>query len=217
MGNRYETQDRLIQATRKIIVEEGVEATTLEHICKVAGFTRGAFYSNFSSKDSLLAAMAEDEYADLVDRLRATVDRWAAAEVPTGNEYPQIENLLFEALDAIGIDNSLYVIHSELLSRSIRDPQWGATLKHINDEFVAEMGNVLEWIVRAAHRELTIPLLALVHSVIGIGIRAAGIRGWQQSAAQSEAEHENGGEDLAGVDEILKVIQIVIYAASKPL
>ena len=44
MGKRAETQDRLLAATRHIIITEGIEATSLEHICAVAGFTRGAFY-----------------------------------------------------------------------------------------------------------------------------------------------------------------------------
>ena len=70
MGNRVETQDRLLAATRQIIINEGIEATSLEHICSVAGFTRGAFYSNFSSKDSLLGILAEAEYSDLIQRLR---------------------------------------------------------------------------------------------------------------------------------------------------
>ena len=70
MGNRVETQDRLLAATRQIIINEDIEATSLEHICSVAGFTRGAFYSNFSSKDSLLGILAEAEYSDLIQRLR---------------------------------------------------------------------------------------------------------------------------------------------------
>lgn len=258
MGNRIETQDRLIAATRQIIIEEGVEATSLEHICKVAGFTRGAFYSNFASKDSLLAAMAEDEYADLIDRLRATVEVWATrgglsskkrqktgtgnAEAATGagaasnqdNAHsagsenkegndtadPLIENLLFEALDAIGVNKTLYVIHSELLSRSIRDPEWGGRLLDINLEFLDELGRVLEWILSAAHRRRTIPLPALVHSVIGIVIRAAGIEAWHRSTRQQE-NTAGDGEEKPGrepaVTEVLKVVQLVLYGASEPL
>lgn len=41
MGNRYETQNKLIAATREILIREGVEGCTLENICTTAGFTRG--------------------------------------------------------------------------------------------------------------------------------------------------------------------------------
>ena len=117
MGKRAETQDRLLAATRHIIITEGIEATSLEHICAVAGFTRGAFYSNFSSKDSLLGILAEGEYADLIQRLRERVLLWENAQTPAsqggeGDRHLLMENLLYEALDAIHIDEGLYILHS---------------------------------------------------------------------------------------------------------
>lgn len=259
MRSRYDTQDRLIEATRRIIINEGVEATNLEHICKVAGFSRGAFYSNFSSKDSLLAALAEDEYSSLIERLRATVDRWAAraeneddndttsaasqpaSPLPHGASDPLIENLLFEALEAIGVDKGLYVLHSELLMRSIRDRQWGERLLEINVQFVDELGRVLEYILNAAGRRLTMPLRALTHAVIGIVMRACGVAAWRASirdvvdasaltSTEDEADRgsdEDGLADTAGESssssvadsaarEVLEVVLLVLYGASEP-
>ncbi len=181
MGNRFDTQDKLIAATRRIIINEGLEATSLEHICKVAGFTRGAFYSNFSSKDSLLAALAEDEYSDLIDRLRSTVDRWAQRPTLGDGETPVLDSLLIEALDAIGIDEALYILNSELIMRSIRDPEWGVRLFDINSQFVDELGRLLEWILTASGRELTRPLRPMTHAIIGIAMRAAGVASWRLS------------------------------------
>ncbi|WP_276670440.1 TetR/AcrR family transcriptional regulator [Schaalia cardiffensis] len=187
MGNRIDTQERLIAATRHIIIEEGMEATSLEHICKTAGFTRGAFYSNFASKDSLLAALAEDEYTGLIERLRLTIDHWASSSsfveedgVEASGEL-LIENLLFEALDAIGTNRELHLLHTELLLRSIRDPEWAKRFLDINLEFVDELGRSLEWILEAAGRELTHPLRALTHSVIGVVMRASGVAAWRES------------------------------------
>lgn len=187
MGNRIDTQERLIAATRHIIIEEGMEATSLEHICKTAGFTRGAFYSNFASKDSLLAALAEDEYTGLIERLRLTIDHWASSSsfveedgVEASGEL-LIENLLFEALDAIGTNRELHLLHTELLLRSIRDPEWAERFLDINLEFVDELGRSLEWILQAAGRELTHPLRALTHSVIGVVMRASGVAAWRES------------------------------------
>ncbi len=188
MGNRIDTQERLIAATRHIIIEEGMEATSLEHICKTAGFTRGAFYSNFASKDSLLAALAEDEYTGLIERLRLTIDHWASTPssfveedgVEASGEL-LIENLLFEALDAIGTNRELHLLHTELLLRSIRDPEWAKRFLDINLEFVDELGRSLEWILVAVGRELTHPLRALTHSVIGVVMRASGVAAWRES------------------------------------
>lgn len=193
MGDRLQTQDRLIEAAREIIINEGMEATSLEHICKATGFTRGAFYSNFSSKDSLLAALAEEEYAGLIERLRATVERWSApgdeaAPARAGGDRDSeallMENLLFEALDAIGVERDLFLLHSELILRSIRDPEWAERFSGINEEFVDELGLVLMTILSAAGRELVSSRRALTHSVIGVVLRASAIAGWRLSASR---------------------------------
>ena len=59
-----------------VFAERGVEAATLEQICATAGFTRGAFYANFQSKDELLAAalvrLHEQFFADEEQQLPAT-------------------------------------------------------------------------------------------------------------------------------------------------
>ena len=238
MGNRLQTQDRLIEAAREIIINEGMEATSLEHICKAAGFTRGAFYSNFSSKDSLLAALAEEEYAGLIERLRATVERWSApgdeaAPARAGgdrdSEVLLMENLLFEALDAIGVERDLFLLHSELILRSIRDPEWAERFSGINEEFVDELGLVLVTILSAAGRELVSSRRALTHSVIGVVLRASAIAGWRLSASRRVGadDRPRGSEEPASpapragakssaAREILEVVLTILYASSRP-
>lgn len=238
MGNRLQTQDRLIEAARGIIINEGMEATSLEHICKAAGFTRGAFYSNFSSKDSLLAALAEEEYTGLIERLRATVERWSAsgdesaparADGDRDSEALLMENLLFEALDAIGVERDLFLLHSELILRSIRDPEWAERFSGINEEFVDELGLVLVTILSAAGRELVSSRRALTHSVIGVVLRASAIAGWRLSASRRVGadDRPRGSEETASpapragakssaAREILEVVLTILYASSRP-
>jgi AcrR family transcriptional regulator len=47
-----------------VIEERGVGATTIEEICDEAGFSRGAFYSNFESKDELVMALLEQHLSE---------------------------------------------------------------------------------------------------------------------------------------------------------
>ncbi len=64
---RAETQARLLDAAIGIFAERGVLAATVEEISDRAGFTRGAFYSNFNSKDDLvLALLQRDREANTV-------------------------------------------------------------------------------------------------------------------------------------------------------
>lgn len=57
---REETRTRLFEAAAEVFAKRGLGAATVEQIARAAGFTRGAFYSNFASKDELLIAMLED-------------------------------------------------------------------------------------------------------------------------------------------------------------
>jgi AcrR family transcriptional regulator len=57
---RDDTKERLFEAAARVFEERGIGAASIETIAAAAGFTRGAFYSNFASKDDLIAAMLED-------------------------------------------------------------------------------------------------------------------------------------------------------------
>ena len=57
---RDETRQRLFEAAAQVFEERGIGAASIDAIAAAAGFTRGAFYSNFDSKDELITAMLED-------------------------------------------------------------------------------------------------------------------------------------------------------------
>lgn len=72
---RARTRERLMDAAFDVFAEQGLAATSVEQIAERAGFTRGAFYSNFSTKEELLLALMARER-----------DRWVASvseRVPT--------------------------------------------------------------------------------------------------------------------------------------
>src|SRR3974390_3320306 len=55
------TRGRFIQSAEKIFARDGFEAAKLEEIATDAGYTRGAFYANFESKEDLFFALLEKE------------------------------------------------------------------------------------------------------------------------------------------------------------
>lgn len=57
---RDDTKEKLFEAAAEVFEERGIGAASIETIAAAAGFTRGAFYSNFDSKDDLIVAMLED-------------------------------------------------------------------------------------------------------------------------------------------------------------
>ena len=65
---RDDTREKLFEAAALVFEEQGIGGASIETIAAAAGFTRGAFYSNFDSKDELIIAMLEDHVAQSARR-----------------------------------------------------------------------------------------------------------------------------------------------------
>lgn len=93
---RDDTREKLFEAAAEVFEERGIGAASIETIAAAAGFTRGAFYSNFDSKDDLIVAMLEDHverslqhHRELLSRHRTPADFVAAlrATEPAGTTH----------------------------------------------------------------------------------------------------------------------------------
>lgn len=114
---REATRQKLLDAAAQVFAEIGLDAASVEAICERAGFTRGAFYSNFETKDELMLALTErtaEEKIELVTErikaLRETGEQFAPAEL--------VQRVLDVAMDEkMGI-----LLTSEIRTRALRDP-----------------------------------------------------------------------------------------------
>ena len=74
------TRRRLLKAAEAVFIRDGFQAAKIEDIAKAAGYTRGAFYANFQSKEDLFIAVAERELKGLIDKLRTAVHSESAVD-----------------------------------------------------------------------------------------------------------------------------------------
>jgi AcrR family transcriptional regulator len=65
---RDDTREKLFEAAARVFEEQGIGGASIEAIAATAGFSRGAFYSNFMSKDELIIAMLEEHVAQTIRR-----------------------------------------------------------------------------------------------------------------------------------------------------
>jgi AcrR family transcriptional regulator len=65
---RDDTCEKLFEAAARVFEEQGIGGASIEAIAAAAGFSRGAFYSNFDSKDELIIAMLEAHVAQSIRR-----------------------------------------------------------------------------------------------------------------------------------------------------
>ncbi|WP_330254610.1 TetR/AcrR family transcriptional regulator [Nocardia sp. NBC_00565] len=113
---RTETRKRLLSAAYQVFAEEGFGRATVERVCDRAGFTRGAFYSNFTSLDELFLAMWEQRSAAMIAGVRATLDAFSVEGVVD-------IRAAVERLDrAVPIDEDWYRITAEFTTHALRTP-----------------------------------------------------------------------------------------------
>jgi AcrR family transcriptional regulator len=114
---RQLTQDALIAAAAEVFTEKGFHAASLDEIAERAGFTRGAIYSNFGSKDELLFAVG-DRYnelaltsmADAIGETNSTEDPAHAASAAAD----RLQNLFFRpgVQMALDLEFRLYALRN---------------------------------------------------------------------------------------------------------
>lgn len=68
--SKARTRAALVDTARTLFLTEGFQQTSLERVAEEAGFSKGAVYSNFRSKEELCLAVLDEiqqrEYADLL-------------------------------------------------------------------------------------------------------------------------------------------------------
>ena len=104
-ARRRKTRDRLIDAAYEVFAETGVHAASVEMITERAGFTRGAFYSNFDTKEELFFALAERENRIRFERLQEGVDAILPDVDPAAVRFVDLHNWVL-ALDGFDDDRT---------------------------------------------------------------------------------------------------------------
>src|SRR4249920_2070038 len=109
---REATRQKLLDAAALVFAEEGLDAASVEAICERAGFTRGAFYSNFETKDELFLELAGTVARERVAAVRSRVhdleQTGALDEVPT-----DVLDIIQKVLDVSGDDRLGVLLMSE--------------------------------------------------------------------------------------------------------
>jgi AcrR family transcriptional regulator len=64
-----ETRSSLLRSAAKLFCRHGLEGASVEEVAQDAGYTKGAFYSNFKSKEELFLVMLDEKFGSELDRI----------------------------------------------------------------------------------------------------------------------------------------------------
>jgi AcrR family transcriptional regulator len=142
------TRRKLLAAAENIFARDGFEAARLEDIAAGAGYTRGAFYANFESKEDIFFALLEQWVRQRID---------SAIAVLRKHENPS-EKLaaLRKHYAEIAKDRRLVLISLEFKLFALRHPEAHARLRDRHRRIRATWGELISELLQALGRTLPI-------------------------------------------------------------
>ncbi len=133
---RQLTRDRLMAAATELFAERSVQAASVEEICERAGFTRGAFYSNFESKDELCLELVRRRGEQLVQTTQAALTAIPESGL-TENTLDEVLAKVLALFDAgFSMDDHWVLIRSELRMYAYRSPSFRPALLEVESRAV---------------------------------------------------------------------------------
>jgi AcrR family transcriptional regulator len=154
------TRTRLIRAAEKIFARDGFEAAKLEEIAAEAGYTRGAFYANFVSKEDLFFALLEGQVSSRIN----TVERMTRSV-----QDPEAKVLAFrEFFLTISQDRRWSLLALEFKLFAVRHPEVKTRLAAMNRRLVKSRIGILRDIMEGTGRKLPITPAAVAMSLSAV-------------------------------------------------
>ncbi|BBX35192.1 hypothetical protein MMAG44476_02265 [Mycolicibacterium mageritense DSM 44476 = CIP 104973] len=114
---RDEVRDRILDAAMEVFAAEGFAGATIDAIGQAAGFTKGAVYSNFESKDELFLALLDRQSENRGELIVTAFDSGGGDTTATAQALSQ------SILDSIHDQNEYHLVFFEYWLRAMRDPQ----------------------------------------------------------------------------------------------
>jgi len=111
---RGDTRQRLLEAALGVFARNGYDRATVDEIVREAGFSKGAFYVHFESKDDLFWAMLEERIDRQLDSFREALD----SSLPVAQN---LQTILGSAFDLNRNDPLWSALFMEFVAHSARN------------------------------------------------------------------------------------------------
>jgi AcrR family transcriptional regulator len=82
---RERTRGELVAAAERLVADRGLDALSIDEITKEADVAKGTFYTHFTDKDDLAAAVGKLIRVELEDKITATNERVTDAAIRMAN------------------------------------------------------------------------------------------------------------------------------------
>lgn len=135
---REEVRTRVLEAAAGVVAERGFAGATLDQVAASAGFTKGAVYSNFGSKDELFLALLEAQIARRVATVESALR--SAPDLPAA--------LAAAGSELARVDPAAQLLQVEFWQRAVRDPEVRNRFVRFRREVRARIADVVREVLR---------------------------------------------------------------------
>ena len=149
---REQTRARLLAAAHDVFGDVGMDAASVELICERAGFTRGAFYSNFESKEELFLALITQLAETKMDAVAVRARELAPSSIEDLSAAVR-----FIAGSSVGGDIEPLLI-SEMRTQALRDPRLGVAFLAWQDAMRARIVDIIRYVSDAYGLRVRLPI-----------------------------------------------------------
>ena len=115
--SRDQTRQRLLDAAQAVFIQKGFGASSVEDVAADAGYTRGAFYSNFASKAELLLEVLKRDHDTIMQRLSGIFEDGQASRADMEARVLQYYSECYQ-------DNACFLLWVEAKLHASRDPKF---------------------------------------------------------------------------------------------
>ncbi len=176
---RAQTRERLLEAATAVFAAHGYHAASVEQVAEAAGFSTGAVYSAFGSKEELFLALLEQQLRRQVELLEAAVGGRPSIDA-------RVRGAAEQWMGFVEREPNLVLLYTEFWAYAVRDPRVRAKVaRHF-----AEVRSALCRLIAAGTRDLGLELTLPVEQLaVAIDALADGIA--RQKLAEPDAVDHN--------------------------
>ena len=127
LESQQQTRQNLLEAARMLFTELGYEATSIRGICDNAGYSQGAFYSNFNNKGEVLIELLEQYKSFEANSRKQLID-------DAGDNFEKALNDMIVWFERNDQNISHTILFLEMQTYALRHPTFVKFYNNLMDE-----------------------------------------------------------------------------------
>jgi AcrR family transcriptional regulator len=154
------TRRKLLAAAGRIFARSGFEAARIEDIAAMAGYTRGAFYANFGSKEEIFFALFEQWVRERVETIASVMGRHESPD--------QKLAALRRHYAELAQNRTLVLLAMEFKLFALRHPEVYDRLRDRHRRLRSAWNNLISELLEALGKKLPISTRAAAVSLVAL-------------------------------------------------